>query len=65
VIARHAEATHSPQAKWILENWEQVLPKFVKVFPKEYKRVLAAAHKAEIPRVEMLHQPAAVPLAAV
>ena len=40
LIARHSELTASPQAKWILENWESTLPKFVKVFPHEYKRVL-------------------------
>jgi len=45
LIARHGEYTASPQAKWILENWESSLPKFVKVFPHEYKRVLG------IPRV--------------
>jgi len=40
LIARHAELTESPRAKWILENWETMLPKFVKVFPHEFKRVL-------------------------
>ena len=45
LIARHAELTGSPQAKWILENWDATLPKFIKVFPHEYKRVLG------IPRV--------------
>ncbi|HXQ25413.1 MAG TPA: glutamate synthase large subunit [Candidatus Acidoferrales bacterium] len=45
LIARHSELTGSPQAKWILENWEATLPKFIKVFPHEYKRVLG------IPRV--------------
>jgi glutamate synthase (NADPH/NADH) large chain len=45
LISRHAEYTGSPQAKWILDNWEATLPKFVKVFPHEYKRVLG------IPRV--------------
>ena len=40
LIARHAELTGSPRAKWILDNWETMLPKFVKVFPHEYKRVL-------------------------
>jgi glutamate synthase (NADPH/NADH) large chain len=45
LISRHAEYTGSPQAKWILDNWEALLPKFVKVFPHEYKRVLG------IPRV--------------
>ncbi len=45
LISRHGEFTGSPQAKWILENWEATLPQFIKVFPHEYKRVLG------IPRV--------------
>jgi glutamate synthase domain-containing protein 3 len=40
LIARHVELTGSPRGKWILENWEQMLPKFIKVFPQEYRRVL-------------------------
>jgi glutamate synthase domain-containing protein 3 len=40
LITQHGEYTNSPQAKWILQNWEAMLPKFVKVFPHEYKRVL-------------------------
>jgi glutamate synthase (NADPH/NADH) large chain len=40
LISRHVEATASPRGKWILENWGEMLPKFVKVFPHEYKRVL-------------------------
>ncbi|MGB7761366.1 MAG: glutamate synthase large subunit [Bryobacteraceae bacterium] len=40
LIYRHVECTASPRGTWILENWEQMLPKFVKVFPHEYKRVL-------------------------
>jgi len=39
-ITRHAECTGSPRARWILENWSEMVPKFVKVFPHEYKRVL-------------------------
>ncbi len=35
-----SKLTGSPRAKWILENWAEMLPKFVKVFPHEYKRVL-------------------------
>jgi glutamate synthase (NADPH/NADH) large chain len=45
-IARHAEDTGSPRANWILENWDSMLPKFVKVFPHEYKRVLGIQRKA-------------------
>jgi glutamate synthase domain-containing protein 2/glutamate synthase domain-containing protein 1/glutamate synthase domain-containing protein 3 len=46
VITRHADATGSPRAKWILDNWDQMLPKFLKVFPREYKRVLAKSAKS-------------------
>jgi glutamate synthase domain-containing protein 3 len=40
IISNHVDATASPRGKWVLENWESMLPKFVKVFPHEYKRVL-------------------------
>jgi glutamate synthase domain-containing protein 3 len=40
LISRHVEYTGSPRAKWILENWESMLEKFIKVFPHEFKRVL-------------------------
>ncbi len=39
-IARHAEETASPRANWILENWDAAMRQFIKVFPREYKRVL-------------------------
>src|SRR6185503_19350675 len=38
---RHFDATKSPRARWVLENWTAMLPKFVKVFPHEFKRVMA------------------------
>ncbi len=40
LILRHVEYTASPRGKWILENWSSMKPKFVKVFPHEFKRVL-------------------------
>jgi glutamate synthase domain-containing protein 3 len=42
LISRHVEFTASPRGNWIIENWEQMLPKFIKVFPHEYRRVLVA-----------------------
>ncbi len=47
MIASHVEATASSRGKWVMENWESMLPKFIKVFPQEYRRVLnlAAASK--------------------
>jgi len=47
LILRHANLTGSPRAKWVLENWDALLPKFVKVFPHEYKRVLGVQRAAE------------------
>jgi glutamate synthase domain-containing protein 3 len=45
IIHSHVEATASPRGKWVLENWEGMLPKFVKVFPHEYKRVLGVTRR--------------------
>ncbi|HLH38443.1 MAG TPA: glutamate synthase large subunit [Bryobacteraceae bacterium] len=39
-IARHAEETGSPLANRILDDWAAAAARFVKVFPREYKRVL-------------------------
>jgi glutamate synthase domain-containing protein 2/glutamate synthase domain-containing protein 1/glutamate synthase domain-containing protein 3 len=43
LIERHVECTGSPRGNWILENWSEMLPKFLKVFPHEFKRVKGVA----------------------
>ena len=40
MIEKHLSLTGSPRAAWILDSWTQTLPKFLKVFPHELKRVL-------------------------
>ncbi|KAL6848634.1 hypothetical protein ACP4OV_021217 [Aristida adscensionis] len=40
MIEQHRRNTESVLAKDILSNFEALLPKFVKVFPRDYKRVL-------------------------
>ncbi|MBN1671802.1 MAG: glutamate synthase large subunit [Kiritimatiellae bacterium] len=40
MIERHVRYTGSPRAKHILENWAACLPRFIKVFPMEYRRAL-------------------------
>ncbi|MCK5803423.1 MAG: glutamate synthase large subunit [Lentisphaeria bacterium] len=40
LIERHISHTNSTKARRILQNWSEELPKFVKVFPMEYRRVL-------------------------
>ena len=44
-IRRHADFTGSPRAHGILNAWKEYAPKFVKVLPKDYARVLAALQK--------------------
>jgi len=40
LIARHAELAGSARAHWLLHNWSEMLPRFIKIFPHEFKRVL-------------------------
>jgi glutamate synthase (NADPH) large chain len=47
LITRHVELTGSRRGQWILENWAEMLPRFVKVFPHEYKRVLGISRSRE------------------
>ena len=47
MIQKHAEYTKSEKAAQVLANWEEMVPKFVKVIPKDYKRVLQALKKAQ------------------
>jgi glutamate synthase domain-containing protein 2/glutamate synthase domain-containing protein 3 len=51
LIQRHVDATGSPRGEWILDNWDSMLPRFVKIFPHEYKRVLGR------PRVQQAYIP--------
>jgi glutamate synthase (ferredoxin) len=46
LIMRHVAVTGSGYAQGILDNWIALQPRFVKVMPKDYKRVLAAEAKA-------------------
>jgi len=46
-IERHAELTGSARAKFLLENWDSELPKFFKVFPRDYERMLECFRKVE------------------
>jgi glutamate synthase (NADPH/NADH) large chain len=53
LIEKHVEATGSPRGQWILENWGQMVPKFVKVFPHEYKRVLGVPRFTPRPAIQV------------
>ncbi|MNM01090.1 Ferredoxin-dependent glutamate synthase 1 [compost metagenome] len=47
MIARHAELTGSTVGQRVLDGWQQNLAKFVRVIPKDYKRMLEQIRKAE------------------
>jgi glutamate synthase (ferredoxin) len=48
LIENHYNATLSPIAQRILENWEDCLPKFIRVFPEEYKQALIRLEKEKL-----------------
>ncbi len=47
LLKRHAVYTRSARAWQILALWEENAPKFVKVMPRDYRRVLEALQEAE------------------
>jgi len=47
LIQRHQTYTRSERAAKILADWKNFVPKFVKVMPQDYKRVLVSLKKME------------------
>jgi len=48
MIQQHQRNTNSQLAKQVLADFDELLPRFVKVFPRDYKKILAR-QKAELP----------------
>jgi glutamate synthase domain-containing protein 3 len=47
MVERHLAHTASVRAQQVLDAWDDMVPKFVKVMPKDYKRMLACIRRAE------------------
>jgi glutamate synthase (ferredoxin) len=47
MIQRHHAYTGSARAQAILADWERHIPQFVKVMPKDYKRVLQSLERVQ------------------
>jgi glutamate synthase (ferredoxin) len=47
LVQRHQTFTHSERAAKILGDWKNFVPKFVKVLPQDYARVLASLKKMQ------------------
>jgi glutamate synthase (NADPH/NADH) large chain len=50
LIEDHVRFTSSPLGRRVLDNWEHLVSRFVKVMPTDYKRVLQARRAASRPR---------------
>jgi glutamate synthase domain-containing protein 3 len=48
MVERHLGWTESERARRVLKDWEEILPKFVKVMPHDLKRVLEERQEAEL-----------------
>ena len=46
-IIEHVALTGSARGQWLLDHWDAELPKFHKVFPRDYERMLACFRKVE------------------
>ncbi|MGE5131460.1 MAG: glutamate synthase large subunit [Gemmatimonadota bacterium] len=47
LVGRHTEETGSAVAARLVTDWDAAVPRFTKVMPKDYRRVLEAARRAE------------------
>lgn len=62
LIERHYQHTYSAVAQRVLENWNATLPQFIKVYPKDYQRVLEEAKQAsEVEHVEDVPEDELIP----
>jgi glutamate synthase (ferredoxin) len=50
LLQNHIAATGSDRARWVLDNWSTLESKFVKVYPRDYRRVLEAG-KVQAPQI--------------
>ncbi len=47
MVQKHLDYTKSHRALEVLADWDKFVPKFVKVMPKDYKRMLACLERAQ------------------
>ena len=48
LIQEHFQCTGSAKAQKILQAWEEMVPRFVKIFPRAYRQILEARKKKEL-----------------
>ncbi len=58
LLQEHHQVTESAKARRLLDAWPEVIPRFVKVFPHEYRRALAERKKGEDKQAQQRQQDA-------
>ena len=53
LIQEHYQYTGSAKAQEILASWDDVLPRFVKIFPRDYRRVLEERRRGKEKELEL------------
>jgi glutamate synthase (ferredoxin) len=48
LVRKHVQYTRSARGRWVLDNWNDVIAKFVKIMPKDYKLALAKLAQEEL-----------------
>ena len=51
LITEHLEKTGSANARRVLQAWDEMLPRFVKIFPRDYRRVLEERKRRQEPEL--------------
>ncbi|TNF53656.1 MAG: glutamate synthase large subunit [Gammaproteobacteria bacterium] len=54
LVARHRDATASPVAQRVLDQWAELLPRFVKVMPVDYRRALTQLYAEQAQAAQAL-----------
>jgi glutamate synthase (NADPH/NADH) large chain/glutamate synthase (ferredoxin) len=54
LITEHRDRTGSPVAQRVIDDWDRHRARFVKIFPADYKRVLAEQAAEEPAQVELV-----------
>ncbi len=54
IISKHVKYTKSQYAQGILNDWEVMLPMFVKIFPVDYKKALERIRKEQLKESEVV-----------
>ena len=48
LIEKHVATTGSPRGQWVLENWAQMVPKFLKIYPRDLRALTMSAPKETV-----------------